>query len=208
MHCVLRRLFTPFLHLQLFICSKFLFTEFAGRKGRMYKRFRKNFPIIKRNANALTLACVLLLGYLIGAFHATEAPISYYTLMRSAANSPVSIVGSLISALLPFLFAFAAVYYRKPALLYFVLFCKAIVFSHGSMCCYLAFGSGGWLIRLLLLFSDILLLPVLCHFVILRLRQPKSLRKSDVFIYSGIAAFVAIINFCFISPFLAMLIDT
>lgn len=208
MHCDLRRLFTPFFHLRQSICSKFLFTEFAGRKGRMYKRFRKIVPIITRNADVLTLAFVLLFGYLIGTFLAAETPFSFYALMRSAANSPVSIVGSLVSAFLPFLLAFAAVHYGKPVLLYFILFCKAVVFSHCSMICHLAFGSGGWLVRLLLQFSDILLLPVLCHFVILRLRQPRTLRRSDIFIYSGAAALVAIINFCFISPYLAMLIDT
>lgn len=208
MHCDLRRLFTPFFHLRLSIYSKFLFTEFAGRKGRMYKRFSKIVPIITRNADVLTLTFVLLLGYLMGTFLAAETPFSFYALMRSAANSPVSIVGSLVSAYLPFLLAFAAVHYGKPALLYFILFCKAVVFSHCSMICHLAFGSGGWLIRLLLQFSDILLLPVLCHFAILCLRQPRTLRRSDIFIYSGAAALVAIINFCFISPYLAMLIDT
>ena len=110
----------------------------------MYKRFRKIIPVITRNAGVLTLACILLFGYLVGTFLAAETPISYFTLMRSAANSPVSIVGSLVSAFLPFLLAFAAVYYGKPSLLYFILFCKAIAFAHCSMCCCLAFGSSSF----------------------------------------------------------------
>ena len=208
MHCDLRRFFTPIFHLRLSICSKFLFTEFAGRKGRMFKRFRKIIPIFTGNTDVLTLTFILLLGYLIGTFLAAGTPVSFFTLMRSAANSPVSIVGSLISAFLPFLLAFAAVHYGRPALLYLILFCKAIIFSHCSMWCSLAFGSGGWLVRLLFQFSDILLLPVLCHFVIRYLRRPRTLSKSDILIYSGTAALVAIINYCFISPYLAMLIDT
>lgn len=174
----------------------------------MYKRFRKIIPIIMRDADVLTLACILLFGYLIGTFLAIETLVNFYTLMRSAANSPVSIVGSLISAFLPFLLAFATVHYKKPALLLLILFCKAIVFSHCSMCCYLAFGSGGWLVRLLLLFSEILIFPVLCRFAILYIGQPKHLRRCDVLICTAAAIFVAIINFYFISPYLAMLIDT
>ncbi len=208
MHCDLRRLFTPFFHLRQRICSKFLFTEFTGRKGRMYKRFRKTIPFITRNANILTLAWILLLGFLIGTFLAAETPVTFYTLMRRAANSPVSIVSSFVSAFLPFLLAFAAVHYGKPALLFLICFFKATLIAHCSMCCYLAFGTGSWLVRLLLQFSDILLLPLLCRFAILYLSQPRTLRRSDVFICCGAAALVAIINFCFISPYLAMLIDT
>ena len=208
MHCDLRRLFTPFFYLRQWICSKFVFTEFTGRKGRMYKRFRKTMPFITRNSEVLILACILLSGFVIGTFLAAETPVTFYTLMRRAANSPVSIVGSLISAFFPFLLAFAAVHYGKPALLLIILFCEATLFAHGSMCCYFAFGSGGWLVRLLLQFSDILLLPLLCRFAILYLRQPRTLRRFDIFICCGAAALVAIINFCFISPYLAMLIDT
>lgn len=174
----------------------------------MYKRFRKIIPVITRNSDVITPVFILLFGYLLGTFLAAETPVSYFTLMRSAANSPVSIVGSLISAFLPFLLAFAAVYFGRPALLYFILFCKAVAFSHCSMCCHFTFGYGGWLVRLLLQFSDILLLPVLCSFVILHLKQPRTLRKSNVFIYCSAVALVAIIKFCFISPYLAMLIDT
>ena len=174
----------------------------------MHKRFRKIISIVIRNVNTLILACILLFGYLIGTFLSAETPVTFYTLMRSAASSPVSIVGSLISAFLPFLLAFVVVHCGKPALLYFILFCKAVALSHCSMCCHLAFGSGGWLVRLLLQFSDILLLPLLCRFAIHYLRQSKPLRKYDIFVCSCAAAFVAIINFCFISPYLAMLIDT
>ena len=174
----------------------------------MYKRFRKTIPVIMRDSDILILACILLLGYLIGTFLATETPVAYFSLMRSAVNSPVSIVGSLVSVFLPFLLAFAAVHYGKPALLFIILFCKATLFAHGSMCCYLAFGSGGWLVRLLLQFSDILMFPVLCRFTILYLGQPKPLRRRDTLISTDAAAFVVIVNFCFISPYLAMLIDT
>ena len=174
----------------------------------MYKSFRKTIPFFMGNADVFTLARILLFGYIFGTFLAAETPVTFYSLMRSAASSSVSIVGSLISAFIPFLFAFAAVYFSKPALLFLVCFCKAVLFAHCSFCCYLAFGSGGWLVRLLLQFSDILLMCVLCRFAICYLGQPKPLRSRDVLFCTGASLLVSIVDVCFISPYLAMLIDT
>lgn len=173
----------------------------------MQKRFRKAMTFFARNANIFHLAWILLFGYLLGIFLAAQAPETYYSLMRRTALSPVSIVSGCACAFLPFLFAFAAVYVGKPALLLLVCFCKALMLSHCSFCCYLAFGSGAWLVCLFLQFSDILLMPLLCRFAIGYLDQPKALRLRDVFLYCGITVLVSIVNFYFISPYLAMLID-
>lgn len=208
MHCDLRRLFTPFFTSARRLALNSCLQNSPGGKGRMYTRFRKIIPFIKGNSDAFILAFILMFGYFIGTLLAAETPSAFSSLIRGAAKSPVSMVGSFVYVFSPLVLAFAAVHYRKPAFLFLICFSKAVLFAHCSFCCCLTFSSGGWLVRLLLLFSDIMMFPVLCRFTMCYLGQPKPLSRRDVLFCTGTAAFVAIVNFCFISPFLAMLIDT
>lgn len=174
----------------------------------MNQRFRKITAHFTQNVWAWSLAFVLFSGYLLGTLFSAEASDSYIALMRMSAVGPVSIVSVFASAMLPFLFAFIAVNCKKPFFLLAVCFCKAFFIAHCSFGCYLAFGSGGWLVRLLLQFSDLLLMPVLCWFAVCYLQRFQPLKVRDVLICATATLAVSAVNVCFVSPYLAMLIDT
>ena len=155
----------------------------------------------------ILLVSVWLGGLLLGAFLSPFAPESYLLLMRRAAGSPVSIVGLFASVLLPFLIATYAVSISKPVLLYAVCFCKAVLFSFCCRGIQLTFGSAGWLVLILMQFSDLCMLPVLCWFSFRHLGAGTHRLKRDFAIGCGIGTAVGILDYCMVSPFLVMLID-
>ena len=166
-------------------------------------RLQAFFVWIKHPAFALFLwsGTGLILGTLFAAF----ADTSYVPLMRLAASSPVSILCHLASQLLPFLIAAYAVNISGLWLLYTVCSCKLFFFAYTGALIWIAFGSAGWLVRSLFLFSDIILVPVLCWYGYRRAIGNLS-EKNDFWLCIGIATATALI-YCFsISPFLVKII--
>lgn len=75
--------------------------------------------------------------------------------------SSVSIVGHLLSVLFPFLISALAVSVSKPWLLLPVAFGKGFSFFYVSLGLLVGSGLSGGFLRLLLMFSDVLCLPLL-----------------------------------------------
>ena len=172
----------------------------------MGNRFRPFLSFLFCNRAPISLAILLLCGLLSGTALAVSAGNSYYSLMRMAASSPVSIAGLFASVFLPFLFSAFAVYLGKPKLIYFICFIKAALFSFGSFTALTAFASAGWLVRFLLQFSDIVMLPAFCWFS-LRCITDTGLFKRDFSICLFLFLLIGSLDYCMVSPFLAMLID-
>ena len=109
--------------------------------------------------------CVCLsVGWIFGLLSGWYAAIK---MQPSLVSSAVELVGyfrmpffKVLSVCLPFLFSAIAVYCSVPGLILLISVLKAIFFAF--CCCYLEyfFGSCSWLLRLLLLFSDICSIPV------------------------------------------------
>ena len=89
---------------------------------------------------------------------------NFVSLMRACCESRVSIVGLVTVPFLPFLFSAVAVYLSSLPLLYLTAFFKTFSFGFCIFAVTRSFGSAGWLIRFLLLFTDICTLPVLLRF--------------------------------------------
>ncbi|MBQ8768636.1 MAG: hypothetical protein IJZ15_03160 [Oscillospiraceae bacterium] len=166
-------------------------------------RFKAFFVWIRHPAFALLLWSVM--GLILGTLFAAFADISCFSLMRQAVTAPVSIVVSFASQLLPFLIAAYAVNISGLWLLYTVCSCKLFSFAYTGSLIWVAFGSAGWLVRWLFLFSDIILVPVLCWYCFRRTLGDSS-EKKDFRICIGFAVITALINCLFISPFLAKII--
>ncbi len=119
-----------------------------------------------RKYHILFLAFIWCLGLWCGigsCFYAGEPIIS---LMRMAAGRPVSIVSLLSIALLPFLFSFIFVYLRSWHLLSALCYFKAVLFGFVSAGVYMAFGEAGWLVWLMMMFSDLLcLIPLWWYWI-------------------------------------------
>jgi len=92
-----------------------------------------------------------------------KAAPDFLPLMRG--SSSVSIVGSIFAASLPFLISAFAVLISKPWLLLCVAFLKTFFFGLVSLSLLLDYGSGGWLIRQLLMFHEIFSIPIFYIFL-------------------------------------------
>lgn len=165
------------------------------------------FPLSQRKFRTVFLAFCWCMGLLLGAFLAQHAGEVHLSLMRRAVSCPVSIVG-LFAVLLPFLFTAFAVVISNCWLYYPIAFFKAFLFSYHACVVSAAFGSAGWLVRYLFLFTDACTIPILLWLWILGTGNHNSglLRRTVICTLLSVA--VGMIDFCFVSPFLAMLIST
>lgn len=173
----------------------------------MLSRFCRKSPLWWRRACIVLLALFWCVGLFFGIYTACSFNDAFVPLMRAAVQCRVSIVGLLLILFLPFLFAAFAVYFSQPWLLLVIGFVKA--FSFG-FCCFAAqscFGSAGWLVRLLLLFSDSCMLPVLCWFCVRHISGDLMAIRKDLILALALAIVVGSIDYYWVSPFLAALID-
>ena len=164
------------------------------------------FPL-QRKWTSVLLACFWSGGLVFAItlfFYAGDSTVS---LMRQAACCQVSIVSLLMANLLPFLISALAVYIHKPWLLYGCAFLRSCLLGFISMGTLMAFGTAGWLVRLLLMFSDIGLAVLLYLYW---LRYISGLRRFSAVSSGGFAAaalLVSSIDHCLITPFLVRLIN-
>lgn len=82
-------------------------------------------------------------------------------ILRLAAAEKPAIWRFLSVLLLPFLFSALAVYLSKPQFLPMIAFFKAFLLMFVSIYVYSGFGTAGWLIRFLLMFSDLISVSLL-----------------------------------------------
>lgn len=153
-----------------------------------------------------SLICAWFFGLAAGVGLSFLADDSFLSTMRAAASSHVSIIGLLSAILLPLLFSAFAVYISQPQLLLPVAFCKAFLFSYLAFGVTAAFGTAGWLVRGLLMFSDCLTLPLLWWFWLRCLRIPKEDATHCFFFACAAALLIGCVDYCTVSPFLANLI--
>lgn len=165
-----------------------------------------NLPAWRCKKPMFLLACAFLFGLISGVLFSMSASDALFPTMRAAVFGCVSIPGLLSATLLPFLFSAFAVYISCQKLLIPIAFCKAFVFAFVGTGILGAFGSAGWLVRLLLMFSDVASLPLLWWY------WQKSLSGSGRFvrntaIAAGFALLIGSVDYCVVSPFLANLIS-
>ena len=100
-------------------------------------------------------------GLFFGALFSSECSNLFSFWMRTMDPSGVSIVWLFTALFLPFLFSAVAVYLHQSWLLFLLAFIKAFIF--GLCLCGVASvcGSAGWIICVLLFFSESSLFPVL-----------------------------------------------
>ena len=127
------------------------------------------------------------------------------TFILAASEQPVTI--HLLSVLLlPLLFSAAAVYTRNLWFLFLIAFLKAFLFSFTAASVSSLSSSGGWLIQMLLMFSDSLMLPVFWwywHACLQQYGRPFMSRTAAVIF---IASLICITDCFAIAPFLGNLL--
>ena len=147
------------------------------------------------------LSACWLLGVLLGFSAALQAGENVAVLMCRISFGSVSIVDLLLSCLFPFLIAAIAAYLSEPWLLLIVCLLKAFLFSFCAFGISLAYGSAGWLVRILLLFSDLILLPILYFYCYFLLKKGFGRAKVLSYIVCAAVLVVGFVNKYFIVPF-------
>lgn len=151
------------------------------------------------------LALYTVVSAVAGILVTSLAGAQYITLMRLAASRPVSIVGSVVTVLLPCIVSFYVVYSSKNSLGYLLYGLRIFTFTATGWALQSAFGSSGWLVRLMFQFPDICLIPLLILFLNQNIGGRRSFRHLVLCL--GFIAFVSVLNYCAVSPFLASLIE-
>ena len=158
-------------------------------------------------ASRILFCFVWIAGLVCGCIIASQASDTYLLLMRRAASSPVSITGLLAAVFLPFLFIAFSVYISRPKLIYLICFFKACTFILTGLSVISAYGSAGWLVRFLFQFADCASLVLLCWFACQHLDGNKEKLWSNTALCAVCTAFLGCIDYCYVSPFLAILIE-
>lgn len=172
----------------------------------MYGFIRSDMPEKRQSACKFWLLLLWCAGLILGVFFACQADDSTILMMRSAASAPVSISGLLVVFLLPFLLSASAVYLSQPLLLLATAFAKAFSFGFCAYAVDSAFRSAGWLMCLLLMFSDLCFLPVLMWFWLRHITGNRRSADVDLAVCAAIAVCIGLFDYCIVSPFLAMVL--
>lgn len=159
-----------------------------------------------RKGSTVFLALCYLLGLFCGAVFCILSGYSISSLMRSVPHGAVSIVDLLSVTALPFLLSAFAVFISEPRLIFFICFGKAFLFCVISLGISEAFGSAGWLVRWLSMFSDIMGMPVLYLYWLRILSSGRKPLFGETFVFASLIFLIGSIDFCLITPLLAGLI--
>ena len=146
-----------------------------------------------------------LIALFLGTYCAASSDPSVLSLVRRTAFGKVSTVCLMAAQLLPFLFAAYAAYIYNTILLLGACSVKLFLFGFAGYLVWTAFGSAGWLMRFLILFSDIALAPVLCLFC-LRIHFGCAKRMKELLICMGIVVAIVLLDGFFFSVLLEKMI--
>lgn len=173
----------------------------------MVRHFSHNSSDRRRKGSHSYLAFSWVSGLILGILAYLSAGRSGLTLMRSVPYAPVSIVGALCVSLFPVLISAYAVFLSNYFLLLPVCFAKAFLFSFVSSGIFHAFAGAGWLMRIMLLFTDWTSLPILYWFWLRSLSRNPSRHLWEAIPACSLIGFLGCIQFRVISPFLVRLIE-
>lgn len=130
-----------------------------------------------------------------------------FSLMYPLHIERVSIVGMIVSLILPIILLYILLNRCYFYLILPVIFLK----SFNYMCCYLcitySYGTAGWLVRTLLLFSDTVSVIILLHFCY-RFAAGNKIGMTSYFKYTfAVLIIVGCLDYYIISPFILMLLN-
>lgn len=149
------------------------------------------------------LACSWSLGLIFGLWVIGYAPVDLsYAEDFFHRYTPVSMISI---SLFPVLVSFLVVFAERSWMLLVISFLKAFGFVYTSCLLTRGFGSAGWLIRLLVMFSDCISLPFLWWFWCQLLKGRQKISIPVVFSVFAAATAIGILDIQVISPFLSTL---
>lgn len=170
-------------------------------------RLKNAISFSKINSQGLILSACWLSGLYAGYAFFSHISASSITLMLSVAENRMSIVGLLLSRILPFVIFAISLRYSKLFFVFTVIFLKAFSFSWCACSLTVAFGDAGWLVRWLLLFSDSCSVVLLLWFLFRNTVNSGTSLRTDLSLCITASVAIGCVDFCFVSPFAEMLIN-
>lgn len=164
----------------------------------MVQYLRLGYSWWRRNRNCILLAFCWMSGLVSGFLFYTFNQHTLSSLMLRTVFAPVSIVGLLLSFLLPFLFSAFAVIIHTPIWIYPISCYKAFSFAVVSIGLVDGMGSAGWLYWILLLAVDILSLPALYLYWLHSLMDIQGTYAKPVLFLVTVAFPWGCVNTCFL----------
>lgn len=155
---------------------------------------------VKENVCRIFIFGGWLAGLTVGALFA-HSNSSEITWMPALYGSHISVIGFLAMLIAPLLLS--ALFFRLslPWLVVPIAFFKAFSYSWCSSCIMIYFHSAGWLLRLLLLFSDTFVAVILIWYWYRNLSSREERLKNDTLTCLIFLLLIACFDCCVISPF-------
>ena len=157
-----------------------------------------------RKLGTILLAFCWFAGLLTGCFFADHAGDIHTSMMRRAVSCSVSISG-LVVLLLPFLFSALAVYLSKTWLFLPFCFLKGFQFAYLAGLVSTAFGAAGWLVRLLLFFTDGWVIPILLWIWFRWIGRGGRKAIWQIAFCAGLCAVIWSVDYFAVAPYLGLL---
>ncbi|MDO5545243.1 MAG: hypothetical protein Q4F81_05400 [Eubacteriales bacterium] len=170
------------------------------RKNRFYP-----YPVARKGMPFILAVCWIS-GVVCGVFCYWASSPEIISLMRRTPVCSVSIVGLLNAALMPFLLSAFIMVFSVPWMILGISFVKAFLFSFASMEILVNFGSGGWLLRYFLLFSDCAALPLLYWYWLRSVSMTRNLRwLVDTCIVLVALVMITVLDYRVIAPIVCLI---
>lgn len=173
----------------------------------MMERASSPFSAVPSLGSRVRLGAVWILGLLWGVYCGFHWDSSLVPLMRGCLYGSVSIVCVFCLICLPFLISLLASFWNARVLIYLIAFGKAFLFSFVSLGVFFSFGAAGWLVQILLMFSEVCSLPVLYWFWLYCLDRRQGPSALEIFSLLSLFFLIASLNSSYVMPFLASLIS-
>ena len=159
----------------------------------------------KLKLSAIFLSVPWSLGLIGGIYIASAGNSSFYRLIYASAYDRVTIIGLFAVLFLPLFISAIFVWIDMPALQYGICFIKAFFLGFSLCCIKYSFVNAGWLIMVMLLFSDCCMVVPLLWFWCRHISGCKFYLKRDILYSCLIAILVGILDYFVVSPYLVSL---
>ena len=172
----------------------------------MDRIFCRTFSFFDCKLKPTILAFAWVGGLLLGAVVSASADNLLASTMRAALSGSMSIMGPVAVVLLPLFLSAYAVYFSQPAMLVSMVFLKAFLFAYTGAGLLILYPVSGWLLRWLLMFSDMMSLPILWFLWVSGNFKSRAELPCRVVICAVASVVICCVDLFLVAPFLARLI--
>ena len=157
-------------------------------------------PLAFRSAMLIILWCT---GLLLGLHIATVVYLPYIGFYYAAAGARAAFAGLFAVFFLPFLLSVIAIRKGIGWIVFPLAICKAFVLGFNLAMLQFAFSQSAWLVRIFVMFSDLTSGFLLLWLWLVILSKHEAPKRMHYVAYSVLAALLILLDYFFISPFLA-----